>query len=180
VSEPTDLLRLDLIGGPGRIETAPGSPAAERGLMGVDVRGLDIEGEPHTVVQVLFDDDTPGFDRSLLDAPLLAELRNPTGDVAIRDLFDHDVFRHALLAEQRSGGNELRGMLVLPGGQLPPPYVRLAFLQVPIERTAGSTLAVIRTEVEALTAAVDDALRDGHIDRIEHRSMMIAIEQRHP
>ena len=175
-----DLLRLELIGGPGRVETAPGSTAAERGVVGVDVSALSVEGDPHTVVQLLFDDDAPGFDRSLLDAPLLAELRNATGDVAIRDLFDHHEFRARLLAEQQAGGNELRGVLVLPQGELPPPYVRLAFLAVPLEKTAGATLAIVRTEVDALTTAVDDALAQGQIDRIEHRSMKIAVEQRHP
>jgi hypothetical protein len=175
-----DLLRLELIGGPGRVETAPGSPAADRGVLGVDVSALSVEGDPHVVVQLLLDDDAPGFDRSLLDAPLLAELRNATGDVAIRDLFDHHEFRQRLHAEQQAGGNELRGVLVLPGGELPPPYVRIAFLQVPIEKTAGATLAIVRTEADALVRAVDEALGQRKIDRIEHRSMKLAVEQRHP
>lgn len=175
-----DLLRLELIGGPGRVQTAPGSAAAERGVVGVDVSALSVEGDPHTVVQLLLDDDTPGFDRSLLDAPMLAELHNASGDVAIRELFDHHQFRERLLAEQQAGGNELRGVLVLPGGELPPPYVRLAFLPVPIDKTAGATLAIVRTDAEALVRAVDDALAQRKIDRIEHRSMKTAVEQRHP
>jgi len=179
VSDATDLLRLELIGGPGRVQTAPGSPAAERGVVGVDVRGLVVEGDPHTVVQVLFDDDEPGFDRTLLDAPMLAELRNAAGDVVIRDLFDHHAFREALLAEQQAGGNELRGVLVLPGGELPPPHVRLAFLPVPVEKTAGAQLAIVRTDADALAVAIDAALRNGDIDRIEHRSMQTALRQRH-
>jgi len=180
VADPNDLLRLELIGGPGRVETAPGSPAAERGIIGVDVSALVVEGDPHTVVQVLFDDDAPGFDRTLLDAPMLAELRNATGDVVIRDLFDHHEFRQRLLAEQQAGGNELRGVLVLPSGELPPRYVRLAFLPVPLDRTVGAQLAVVRTDVESLRKAIDDARRDGNIDAIEHRSMSLALGQRHP
>jgi hypothetical protein len=180
VADPNDLLRLELIGGPGRVQTAPGSPAGERGIVGVDVSALVVEGDPHTVVQLLFDDDTPGFDRSLLDAPLLAELRNATGDVVVSDLFDHHEFRRRLLDEQQAGGNELRGVLVLPGGELPPPYVRLAFLPVPIEKTTGAQLAVVRTDADSLRKAIDDARRDGNIDAIEHRSMSIALRQRHP
>jgi hypothetical protein len=180
VADANDLLRLELIGAPGRVETAPASPAAERGIMGVDVSALVVEGDPHTVVQVLFDDDAPGFDRTLLDGPMLAELRNATGDVVIRDLFDHHRFRERLLAEQQAGGNELRGVLVLPGGELPPPYVRLAFLAVPIERTAGAQLAVVRTDVASLRTAADEALDRGDVDSIEHRSLTIALQQRHP
>ncbi|MFP5579587.1 MAG: hypothetical protein ACLGIZ_15350, partial [Acidimicrobiia bacterium] len=111
-----DLLRLELIGGPGRVETAVGSPAWERGVLGVDVSALAVEGEDHTVVQVLFDDDAPGFDGTLLDSPLVAELRTPSGDVVVRDLFDHDRFRHELRADQEAGGRVLRGVLVLTGG----------------------------------------------------------------
>ena len=175
-----DLLRLELIGGPGRIETSVGSPAWERGVLGVDVTGLAVEGEDHTVVQVLFDDDAPAFDRSLLDAPLVAELRTPAGDVVVRDLFDHDRFRRALQADQEAGGRELRGVLVLTGGELPPPYVRLAFLPVGVDGTAGTTLAVVRTDVADLVAAVDGALAVGEISEAEHRALHTTIEQRHP
>ena len=180
VPETTDLLRLELIGAPGRIETAPGSPASERGILGVDVRGMGIDGDPHTVVQVLFDDDAPGFDRSLLDAPLVAELRAPNGDVVVRDLFDHDRFRHRLHDEQQAGGSTLRGVLVLPGGELPPHYVRLAFLPVDVTGTAGTTLAVVRTDVPDLVMAVDDALERGEVTEAQHRALLTSIEQRHP
>lgn len=175
-----DLLRLELIGGPGRVETSVGSPAWERGVLGVDVTGLAVEGVDHTVVQVLFDDDAPAFDRALLDSPLVAELRNPAGEVQVRDLFDHDRFRQALRADQEAGGDELRGVLVLTGGELPPPYVRLAFLPLPIGATAGTTLAVVRTDVPELVMAVDDALEREEIDEVEHRGLLTTIEQRHP
>ena len=175
-----DLLRLELIGGPGRVETSIGSPAWERGVLGVDVTGLAVEGVDHTVVQVLFDDDAPAFDRELLDAPLVAELRQPSGDVVVRDLFDHDRFRRDLRADQEAGRDELRGVLVLTGGQLPPPYVRLAFLPVAVEATAGTTLAVVRTDVPELFVAVDDALEREEIDEDEHRALLTTIEQRHP
>lgn len=175
-----DLLRLELIGGPGRVETAVGSPAWERGVLGVDVSALAVEGEDHTVVQVLFDDDAPGFDRTLLDSPLVAELRTPSGDVVVRDLFDHDRFRHDLRADQEAGGRVLRGVLVLTGGELPPPHVRLAFLPVGVSGTAGTTLAVVRTDVPDLVMAVDDALEREEIDEDQHRALLTAIDQRHP
>ena len=178
--EGMDLLRLELIGGPGRVETAIGSPAWERGLLGVDVTSLAVEGEDHTVVQVLFDDDAPAFDRSLLDAPMVAELRTPDGDVVVRDLFDHDRFRHALRADQEGGGRNLRGVLVLTGGELPPPYVRLAFLPVGVSGTAGTTLAVVRTDVPDLVMAVDDALERGEVTDAQHQALLTSIEQRHP
>ena len=175
-----DLLRLELIGGPGRIETAIGSPAWERGVLGVDVSSLAVEGVAHTVVQVLFDDDAPAFDRDLLDAPMVAELRTPTGDVVVRDLFDHDRFRQELRDDQESGRSELRGVLVITGGELPPPYVRLAFLPVDVAGTAGTTLAVVRTDVADLVMAVDDALEREEIDQTEHGALLTTIEQRHP
>lgn len=175
-----DLLRLELIGGPGRVETAPGSPAWERGVLGVDVTARPVEGIEHTVVQVLFDDDAPAFDRALLDAPLVAELRDPRGNVVVRELFDHDRFRRELLAEQQAGESERRGVLVLTGGELPPPYVRLAFLPTPIADTEGTDLAVVRTDVPDLVMAVDDALERGEIDEVEHRGLLTSIEQRHP
>jgi len=175
-----DLLRLELIGSAGRVETPPGSPASELGILGVDVRGTTVDGEEHTVVQVLFDDDVPGFDRSLLDAPLVAELRDHEGNVVVRDLFDHDEFRQQLRAEREAGTSERRGVLVLTGGALPPRYVRLAFLPTPVGATDGATLAVVRTEVPDLVMAVDDALDRGDIGDAEHRALLTAIEQRHP
>ncbi len=175
-----DLLRLELIGGPGRVETAPGSPASARGVLGVDVTDITVEGEEHTAVQVLFDDDVPGFEASLLDGPLVAELRNPAGDVIVRDLFDHDRFRRELLAEQQAGESERRGVLVLTGGELPPHYVRLAFLPMALADTVGTTLAVVPTDVAALRSAVDDALGLGEVDEAEHRALLVSIEQRHP
>lgn len=175
-----DLLRLELIGGAGRVETAPGSPAAERGILGLDVSGTTIDGTDLTAVQVLFDDDVPGFDRALLDAPLVAELRDNEDRVLVRELFDHDEFRRQLLAEREAGESERRGVLVLTGGELPPPYVRLAFLPTPVHATDGATLVVVRTEVPDLVMAVDDALERGDVDEAEHQALLTSIEQRHP
>src|SRR3546814_6945504 len=68
-----------------------------------------------------------------------------SSDVCSSDL--HDRFRHDLRADQEAGGRVLRGVLVLTGGELPPPHVRLAFLPGSVSGTAGTTLAVVRTDV---------------------------------
>jgi hypothetical protein len=38
----------------------------------------------------------------------------------------------------------------------------------------------VRTDAGSLTTAIDEARRDGNIDAIEHRSMSVALRQRHP
>lgn len=175
-----ELLRTDLPGRPMQVETAPGSVPFERGILGIAVSPKDIEGSEHTVVQLLLDDDQAGFDRALLDCPMVAELRTPAGDVITRELFDHDRFRSQLHQERQAGGNELRGVLVLTGGELPPPYIRLAFLAVPVTDTGGCSLFVVRTERDDLLAAIDAGHADGSLTDREHRGLRTTVEQRHP
>lgn len=175
-----ELLRTELPGRPIQAETAPGSPPFERGILGAAVSPKTIDGTEHTVVQLLFDDDHPTFDPSLLDCPLVAELRTPAGDVVTRELFDHDRFRRQLQEERATGGKELRGVLVLTGGELPPPYIRLAFLTVPVAETAGCELVVIRSERDALAAAIHAGHADGSLTDREHRGLLTTVEQRHP
>ena len=175
-----ELLRLELSGRTGQVETPPGSPPHELGLLGVDVSTLVLDEVEHVVVQALFDDDTPGFDRTLLSHPLVAELLGPDGSLVLRELFDHDRFRQDLRAERDAGIDDLRGVLVLTGGELPPHYIRLAFLPLPVADTAGTTLVLRRTDVEALVAGVEVAHTRGEVDDDERRSLLLTIEQRHP
>jgi len=174
-----ELIRAELGGGPGRSMVAPGSPGGRDGLVGVDVSPRDVDGVAHTVVQLLLDDDVPGFDRGLLDGPMVAELAD--GDrVVAREAFDHDVFRRRLLAERQAGTSTTRGILVLTEGEPPPPWVRLAFLPVAIESTAGQTLRIVTTTVPELLAGVDEAYGRGEVTDEERRALIVSIEQRHP
>ncbi len=174
-----ELIRAELGGGPGRSMVAPGSPGGRDGLVGIDVAPRDVDGVAHTVVQLLLDDDVPGFDRGLLDRPMVAELS--VGDrVVAREAFDHDVFRRRLLAERQAGTSTTRGILVLTEGEPPPPWVRLAFLPVPVESTADHTSRIITTTVPELLAGVDEAYARGEVTDEERRALIVSIEQRHP
>jgi hypothetical protein len=128
----------------------------------------------------MLDDDRPAFDRSLLDDPMTAEVRTPAGDVLTRELFDHDEFRRRLHVEQSEGGDELRCVVLLTDGRLPPAYLRLAFLPVAVEATDGCDLVVVRHDREELLAAVRASRDDGRLSERDHRSLRTAIEQRHP
>lgn len=174
-----ELIRLALGGRPSQMQTAPGDGPFDAGVLGVALSPKDIDGADHTVVQVMLDDDRPRFDRSLLDCPLVAEVRTPAGDVITRELFDHDGFRRRLQTERAGGGDDLRGVLLLTGGQLPPAYLRLAFLSVPIGDTEGCELVVTRFARDELVDAVDAGLADGSLTDGEHRSLTTMIEQRH-
>ncbi len=174
-----ELLRLELTGRTGQVRTPTGSPPNEAGLLGVDVRTLDLEGQTHLVVQALFDDDIPGFDRSLLDGPLVADLVGGDGGLVVRELFDHDRFRQALHADREAGADELRGVLVLADGELPPHYVRLAFLPVPIQETEGTVLVVRQAGVDELVAGVEVAHARGEVTDDERQALLVTIEQRH-
>ena len=161
-----ELLRIEMTGAPLQALPEAAHRAAAAGLVGVDVTARSVEGVAHTVVQALFDDDRPGFDRSLLDGPLVADLLTPStgvldggADVLDRALFDHDEFRRRLLTEREAGESITRGVLVLTDGEVPPPWIRLAFLPVELSRTAGAELVVRRSSVEELAAAVDAARR---------------------
>jgi hypothetical protein len=132
------------------------------------------------VVQVLLDDDHPDFDPALLDQPLVAELHGPDGSLVAREPFDHDRFRRQLLAERDAGESVTRGVLVLTGGELPPAWVRLAFLPVPVAATGDLALTVARTSVTELIGGLDDAYARGEVTDQERQAVIVAISQRHP
>ena len=176
-----ELASVDLSGTPTQVMAEDaGSPMGRHGVAGIDVRGRVIDGNDQTIVQVLLDDDRPGFDATLLDAPLVAELTGADGTSIAQEPFDHDRFRQRLRAERDAGESVARGVLVLTDGELPPPWVRLAFLPVAIDATAGSTLTVRRTTVTDLLAALDEAYARGEVTDQERLAITITIEQRHP
>ena len=181
-----ELISLPLTGGPTQVMVADqGAITGPHGVLGVDVASRTIDGHAWTVVQLLLDDDHPLFDRSLLDAPVVAEVRTHghegAGEPVVLALepFDHDAFRRRLQAEQEAGESATRGVLVRTGGQLPPPYVRLAFLPIGIAATAGADLVVRRTAVAELVAGVEAAHANGEITDHDRRALLTSIEQRH-
>ena len=174
------LISIALDGRPVQTQTAPGDAAHETGVLGVAVHPKVIDGDDHSVVQVMLDDDRPGFDRSLLDCPMVAEVRTPAGDVITRELFDHDAFRRDLDDERRAGGDDLRGVLLRTGGELPPAYLRLGFLDMALSDAEGCSLVVSRFGRDELIEAVDAGKADGSLAAGEHRSLTIMIDQRHP
>lgn len=174
-----DEVQLELDGGPRR-ELTDDRQRTATGLIGVDVAPTQVDGAPRTVVQLLLDDDQPGFDRTLLDAPIVAEVVGPDGEPLAREPFDHDAFRRRLVAERAAGESTARGVLLLTGGQPPPPWVRLAFLPVPLERTAGTLLVLRRTTVEELRRGVEQAHSAGEVDDRERQALLTVIEQLHP
>jgi hypothetical protein len=182
-----ELISTELAGGPVQVLTADQlARTGPHGVVGVDVSARTIDGHHWTVVQLLLDDDDPLFDRSLLDAPVVAEVRthghgqqsHPV--IVALEPFDHERFRDQLRAERDRGETTTRGVLVLTGGQLPPPYVRLAFLPVELAETAGCELTVRRTTVAELVAGAERAFAAGEITDDQRRALLIAIEQRHP
>ncbi len=175
-----ELIRAELGGGPGRSMVAPGSAGARDGILGVDVAPTTVEGQPQTVVQVLFDDDVPGFDSTLLDGPMVAELVDHDGVVMLREPFDHDVFRRQLQRERSEGESTTRGVLLLTNGELPPPWVRLAFLPLAIEVTDGASLVVRRTTVAELNEGVEVAYGKGALTDEQRAAVLTSIAQRHP
>ncbi|MCB0971359.1 MAG: hypothetical protein KDA97_07565 [Acidimicrobiales bacterium] len=181
-----DLISLELAGGPAQVLAAAIDRPTAAGLVGVDVAAATIDGHATTVVQLLLDDDHPGFDATLLDAPLVAELRThghgPDASPVVLALepLDHDAFRRRLAQEQADGASTTRGVLVRTGGQLPPPHVRLAFLPLEIAATAGTCLTVRRTTVAELVAGIEAAFARGEVTDDERRAVLVGIEQRHP
>lgn len=182
-----ELLTTPLAGGPTQVmvrdQPATGSP---HGVLGVDVATRTIDGRAWTVVQLLLDDDHPLFDRSLLDGPIVAEVRTHGHGEASHPVvlavepFDHDAFRRQLLAERDAGESVTRGVLVLTGGELPPPYVRLAFLPIELAQCAACELTVRATTVAELVAGAEQAYAAGEITDDQRRSLLTSIEQRHP
>lgn len=182
-----ELISLPLTGGPTQVMVSD-QPAVTgpHGVLGVDVASRTIDGHPWIVVQLLLDDDHPLFDRSLLDAPVVAEVRTHGHEgsgapvVLALEPFDHDAFRRQLHAEQAAGDSTTRGVLVRTGGQLPPPYVRLAFLPLELAATSGTDLVVRRTTVAELVAGVESAHARGDVTDDDRRALLTSIEQRHP
>ncbi len=174
-----ELLNIELTGAPVRV-TFEHDPAVAPGLLGVDVAAREIDGVDHTVVQVLLDDDAPGFDDSLLAAPVVVDLVAADGVVLARELLDHDQFRRQLRAERELGRSTLRGVLVLTDGALPPPWVRLAFLPVELSGTATTRLVLRRSTVPDLLAGVEAAHSAGELTDDGRRTAITSIEQRHP
>jgi hypothetical protein len=182
-----ELLSIPLAGGPTQVmvQDLP-AVTGPHGVLGVDVASRTIDGHHWTVVQLLLDDDHPLFDRSLLDAPVVAEVRThghaDCGDPVVLALepFDHDAFRRQLAAEHAAGQSTTRGVLVRTGGELPPPFVRLAFLPIELAETAGADLLVRRTTVAELVAGVEKAFAEGGITDDDRRALLTTIEQRHP
>ena len=179
ILDDVDEVQLELDGGPRR-ELTDDSQREATGLVGVDVAETRVEGGSRTVVQLLLDDDRPGFDRTLLDAPVVAEVIGADGHALAREPFDHDAFRRRLLEERREGESVTRGVLLLTDGEPPPPWVRLAFLPLPIRATEGTRLVVRRTAVEELRAGVERAHAAGAVGDDERRALLTSIEQLHP
>ena len=175
-----ELLKAELSGVAAQVETATGSGPYDMGILGLAVHPKEIDGLEHSVVQMMFDDDRSDFDPSLLECPLVAEVRTPAGDLVARELFDHDGFRRRLHAEREAEGDELHGVLVLSEGELPPPYLRLAFLPMPLAATAGHTLSVVRSGRGELIDGVEAGFADGSLTDRQRRHLIVAIEQRHP
>lgn len=182
-----ELISVPLVGGPTQVMAKDqGALTGPHGVLGVDVASRAIDGHQWTVVQLLLDDDHPLFDRTLLDAPIVAEVRThghgPGNDPVHLALepFDHDAFRRQLQREHAAGETTTRGVLVRTGGDLPPPYVRLAFLPIELAATAGADLLVRRTTVSELVAGVEAAYATGEITDDDRRALLVSIEQRHP
>lgn len=175
------LARVELSGGPARVSFVDdGGASPHRGVMGIDVAPRTIDDTRYTVVQLLLDDDVAGFDHSLLDGPLVADLVDRTGHVLVREPFDHDQFRRELLRERAAGESVRRGVLVLTEGEPPPPWIRLAFLPAAIEATVDTSVEVRRTSVAELRAGVEAAFAEGLVNEDERRTLLLTIEHRHP
>jgi hypothetical protein len=180
MSHDDELARIELSGRSLRAMATEGSVAEASGVVGVDVAERTVDDAIYTVVQVLFDDDRPGFDHGQLDGPLLAEVLDTHGAVVGREPFDHDQFRRTLHDEQQAGTSVTRGVLVRNDGELPPPWVRLAFLPLAVTATAGATLVVRRTSADELRAGVEQAYAHGEIGDDERLAVLTSIDQRHP
>lgn len=176
-----ELATMELSGRPVQMMAEDaGSPMGRYGVIGIDVAPQVLDGAEQTVVQILLDDDRPDFDRSLLDEPMVAELSRADGEVLAREPFDHDRFRQRLLAEREAGESLTRGVLVLNEGELPAPWIRLAFLPIALATTEGTTLSVRRTTVAALIEGVDGAYARGELTDQERQAIIVSIDQRHP
>jgi hypothetical protein len=174
-----EIARIGLTGAPVRVERATDPSSLAPDVLGVDVAGRLIDGVAHTVVQVMLDDDRPGFDDAMFDAPLLAEVVDDQGALLARELVDHDRFRRQLQAERDAGRSERRGVLLLSDGSLPPPWIRLCFMALPLDDGVGATLVLRRTSVEELVAGVEHSSAEGALTDNERIAALTAIEHLH-
>jgi hypothetical protein len=174
------LARIDLTGAPLRVMAGEPGATLVPELIGVDVTRRAVDGVEHTVVQVLLDDDRPDFAPAFYDAPIVADVVHPDGSVVARELLDHDRFRRQLAAEREEGRSERRGVLLLDDGQVPEPWVRLAFLPVTLATTAGTTLQLQRTTVDELIEGIERAAADGAMSSAERTGALTAVEHLHP
>ena len=71
-------------------------------------------------------------------------------------------------------------MLVLTGGELPPPWIRLAFLPIALSATVGGSLVLTRTTAESLLAGVEAATAAGEMTDGERAAAVATIEHLHP
>ena len=83
-------------------------------------------------------------------------------------------------ANRDTGDNDLRGVLLLTAGELPPAYLRFAFLDTPLARIGGCTLVVARSERVDLVASIEQGYGDGSLTDEEYQGLMTGIDQRHP
>jgi hypothetical protein len=174
------LASIDLTGAPVRVTADQAGAALAADLVGVDVARTEVDGVEHTVVQVLLDDDRVGFDPTLLEGPLLVEVVRPDGTVVAREPADHDRFRRELQAERGSSHGERRGVLLLTAGELPPPWIRLAFLPIALHDTSATVLRLQRSTVAELLDGVERAAAAGAMSDADRRAALIAIEHLHP
>ena len=70
--------------------------------------------------------------------------------------------------------------LLLTAGELPPAYLRFAFLDTPLARIGGCTLVVARSERVDLVASIEQGYGDGSLTDEEYQGLMTGIDQRHP
>jgi hypothetical protein len=180
MAQDRQLAHIALTGQPLRAMAAEGGDSQRSGVVGIDVAERRADGAVYTVIQLLFDDDLAGFDRQLLDSPLLAEVLDANGQIVRREPFDHDQFRQTLHTEHAGGTAVTRGVLVRTEGELPPPWVRLAFVPLAVSATAGATLVIRRTTVAELRSGVDQAYALGEISDQERLAVLLSIDQRHP
>jgi hypothetical protein len=71
-------------------------------------------------------------------------------------------------------------VLLLDDGQVPEPWVRLAFLPVTLATTAGTTLQLQRTTVDELVEGIERAAADGAMSSAERTGALTAVEHLHP
>ena len=70
-------------------------------------------------------------------------------------------------------------MLVLTRGELPPPWIRLAFLPVALSATAGGWLVLSRTTAEIAAGRVEAATAASEMTDGEHATAAPTIERLH-